>query len=148
MASGGGNAGGNAGSGAIATFSWPGAFDPAGAPTPADGHHNVGASCMSSSCHGTKVPFAYGGTVYQADGKTGAANIQIGISDGALTLTTYSATNGNIWLPSSAGTIDWSKAVIAIRSANGERLKPASAPRAAACNGTGCHSSTMRLVAP
>jgi len=103
---------------------------------------------MSSVCHGSKVPFAYGGTVYQADGTTGAGNVEIGIYDGVLTLTTYSAANGNIWLASSAGTIDWTKAIIAIRDANGERVKPAAAPRGSACNGTGCHASTMRLAAP
>jgi len=146
----GANSGGasTAGAGPAASFTWPGAFDAAAAPTPADGHHNVGASCMSSVCHGSKVPFTYGGTVYQADGTTGAPNVQVGISDGVLTLTTYSASNGNIWLPSSAGSIDWTKAVIAIRSAKGERVKPATAPRGSGCNGTGCHNSAMRLVAP
>ena len=139
---------GNAGSGNAVAFSWPGAFDAAGAPTPADGHHNVGANCMSSACHGTKIPFVYGGTVYLADATTAAPNVQVGITDGVLTLTTYSAQNGNIWLPSSAGTIDWTKAVIVIRSAKGERTKPATAPRGAACNGAGCHGSTMRIIAP
>lgn len=136
------------GSGAPATFPWPAAFDPTSAPAPADGHHNAGASCMSSVCHGSKVPFAYGGTVYQADGTTGAGNVEVGIYDGVLTLTAYSAANGNIWLASSAGTVDWSKAIIAIRSAKGENLKPAAAPRGSACNSTGCHASTMRLIAP
>ena len=140
--------GGSGASGNLAPFPWPATFDATSAPTPADGHHNAGASCMSSVCHGSKVPFAYGGTVYQADGTTGAGNVEIGIYDGVLTLTTYSAANGNIWLASSAGTIDWTKAIIAIRDANGERVKPAAAPRGSACNGTGCHASTMRLAAP
>lgn len=143
-----GSPGASGASGNLAPFPWPAAFDATSAPTPADGHHNAGASCMSSVCHGSKVPFAYGGTVYQADGTTGAGNVEIGIYDGVLTLTTYSAANGNIWLASSAGTIDWTKAIIAIRDANGERVKPAAAPRGSACNGTGCHASTMRLAAP
>jgi hypothetical protein len=103
---------------------------------------------MSSTCHGSKVPFTFGGTVYLADGTTGASNVEVGISDGTLTLTAYSAVNGNLWLPSSAGAITWANAVIAIRDAKGEHLKPATAPRGSACNGTGCHSSTMRLIAP
>ena len=145
----GGSPGGvSGGSGSLATFPWPAAFDAASAPTPADGHHNPGASCMSSVCHGTKVPFVFGGTVYRVDGSTGAGNVEIGIYDGVLTLTAYSAANGNIWLASSAGPLDWTKAIIAIRNGNGERVKPASAPRGSACNGTGCHGSTMRLLAP
>jgi hypothetical protein len=129
-------------------FEWPAAFDGAASPTPGDGHHNPGSGCMLSSCHGTKVPFVFGGTVYQADGVTGAPNVEVGISDGAQTITAYSASNGNIWLPASAGTIDFTAARIAIRSANGEHVKPATAGRGASCNGGGCHGSTMRLLAP
>lgn len=103
---------------------------------------------MSSVCHGTKVPFVYGGTVYKADGTTGAANVQVGISDGTLMLTTYTAQNGNVWLPSSAGAITWANAVIAVRNKNGAHVKPATAPRGSACNGSGCHGSTMRLIEP
>jgi hypothetical protein len=140
---------GSATGGALGTgFQWPSAYDAAAAPTPADGHHNPGTSCMSSVCHGTKVPFVYGGTVYKADGVTGAANVQVGIFNGTSTLVTYTAANGNIWLPSSAGAVTWTNAVIAIRNKNGERVKPTSAPREAACNGTGCHNSTNRLIEP
>jgi hypothetical protein len=103
---------------------------------------------MSSVCHGSKIPFVFGGTVYRADGMTGAPNVQVGISDGTLTVTAYTAANGNIWLPSSAGMITWANAVIAVRNTNGEHVKPASAPRGSACNGTGCHGSTMRLLEP
>jgi hypothetical protein len=63
-------------------------------------------------------------------------------------LTTYTAENGNIWLPSGAGTINWANAVIALRNASGEVVKPASAPRDAACNGSGCHNSSNRLLEP
>jgi hypothetical protein len=133
---------------ATTPFSWPSTYDGAAAPTPEDGHHNAGASCMSSTCHGTKVPFVFGGTVYRADGVTGAPNVEVGISDGQQTLTAYSASNGNIWLPSSAGAIDFGSARIAIRNAQGERVKPAAAPRGAACNGGGCHGSAMRLLEP
>jgi len=115
---------------------------------PADGHHNAGASCMSSTCHGSKVPFVFGGTVYKADGMTGAPNVQVGLSDGTLTVTAYSAQNGNIWLPSSAGNINFTSAQIAVRNAAGERTKPAMAGRGPACNGSGCHNAMMRLVEP
>lgn len=127
---------------------WPEEYDPAGVSTPADGHHNAGASCMSSVCHGEKVPFVFGGTVYGADGATGAANVQFGVSDGAVTVTGYSADNGNIWLPVSAGAINWASAVIAIRNQNGEVVKPTTAPRDANCNGSGCHNSANRLISP
>ena len=103
---------------------------------------------MLSSCHGTKVPFTFGGTVYRADGTTGAAHVQVGISDGTLVLTTYTADNGNLWLPASVGSIDWTTAVVALRNASGEVVKPATAPRDTSCNGSGCHSSTMRLLEP
>lgn len=142
----GGDSGG--GSPPTASFTWPGAYDAQAAPMPADGHHNPGTGCMSSSCHGSKVPFLFGGTVYKADGTTPAPNVEVGISDGTLTLTAYSAQNGNIWLPSSAGAIDMTKALIAIRSGGGERVKPSTAGRGAACNGGGCHGSAMRLIEP
>ena len=134
--------------GAPATFEWPDAYDASAVPAPATGQHNAGASCMSSSCHGSKVPFVFGGTVYQADGVTGAPHVEVAISDGTLTLTAYSAENGNIWLPSSAGALDVSTAQIAIRNAKGERVKPASAGRGTACNAGGCHAATMRLLEP
>lgn len=135
-----------AGSPVAAPFRWPGPFEPSA--TVGDGHHNPGTGCMSSSCHGGKVPFSFGGTIYQADGKTAAPNVQVGISDGVLTVTAYSASNGNIWLPSSSGQLDFANAQIAIRSAKGERTKPATAGRGAACNGGGCHGSAMRLIGP
>lgn len=147
-----GGAPGTAGSAAIggapvtSPFAWPASYDAAAAP--ADGHHNPGSSCMSSPCHGTKVPFAFGGTVYGADGVTGAPNVEVGISDGALTVTAYSASNGNIWLPSSVGAINFGSAQIAIRNGKGERVKPATVARGSACNGGGCHGATLRLLEP
>lgn len=146
----GGVAGTAALGGAPATtpFSWPGAYDAAAAPMPSDGQHNPGTSCMSSTCHGTKVPFAFGGTVYKADGVTGAPNVEVGISDGVLTVTAHSASNGNIWLPSSVGALNFGSAQIVIRNANGERVKAAAAPRGAACNGSGCHNASLRLLEP
>lgn len=150
----GSSTGGASGSGAVGgnvpttPFTWPAAYDAAAAPMPADGRHNPGTNCMSSACHGMKVPFVFGGTVYQADGMTGAANVEVGISDGTLSLTAYSASNGNIWLPSSAGAINYSVAQIAIRSANGERLKGPTVGRGASCNGGGCHNASLRLIEP
>lgn len=145
-----GVAGGTTMGGAPSTtpFVWPGDYDPSATPMPGDGHHNAGAGCMSSTCHGSKVPFAFGGTVYKADGVTGAPNVEVGISDGALTVTAYSAQNGNIWLPSSVGALNFGSAQIVIRNANGERVKPVTAPRGSACNGGGCHGAAMRLLEP
>ena len=146
----GGVAGGDTLGGAPSTtpFVWPGNYDPAAVPMPSDGRHNPGAGCMSSTCHGGKVPFAFGGTVYRADGMTGAPNVEVGISDGTLTVTAYSASNGNIWLPSSVGAINFGSSQIVIRNANGERVKPATAPRGSACNGGGCHGAGKRLLEP
>lgn len=141
-------AGNGAGGTTTEAFSWPNPYDAGTMPSPADGHHNPGASCMLSSCHGTKVPFVFGGTVYRADGTTVAPNVEVGISDGTVTLTAYSAANGNIWLPADAGSIDWTRAVIALRNANGEVQKPADAPRDTSCNASGCHASTNRMLEP
>lgn len=143
-------AGGSTLGGAPSTtpFVWPGSYDPAARPTPSDGRHNAGAGCMSSTCHGSKVPFAFGGTVYKSDGVTGAPNVEVGISDGTLTVTAYSGSNGNIWLPSSVGALDFGSAQIVIRNATGERVKPATAPRGSACNGSGCHGASARLLEP
>lgn len=127
-------------------FPWPSPFEPSA--TVGDGHHNPGTGCMSTSCHGGKVPFLFGGTVYQADGKTGAPDVEVGISDGVLTVTAHSASNGNIWLPSSAGQLDFPNAQIALRSAKGERTKPTTVGRGAACNGGGCHGAALRLIEP
>jgi hypothetical protein len=129
-------------------FVWPSTYDATAMPMPADGAHNPGTGCMASTCHGSKVPFAFGGTVYKAGAMTGAPNVEVGISDGVLTVTAYSASNGNIWLPGSVGAINFSAAQIVIRNANGERVKAATAPRGAACNGSGCHNATMRLLEP
>lgn len=147
MSAGGTPAGG--GTAPSTTFQWPAAYDPAAAPAPADGHHNAGAGCMITACHATTIPFVFGGTVYKADGTTGAANVQVGISDGTITLTAYSGANGNIWLPSSAAaSVNWASAVIALRNKNGERTKPASAGRGSGCNGNGCHGAAMRVIEP
>jgi hypothetical protein len=143
-----GSGGSGAGGTSTAAFAWPDAYDPTAAPAPADGHHNAGATCLLSSCHGTKVPFLFGGTVYRADGTTAAAGVEVGLTDGSVTLTAYSAANGNIWLLASAGAIDWTRAIIALRNANGEVAKPADAPRDASCNASGCHASTNRMLEP
>jgi hypothetical protein len=84
--------------------------------------------------------------VYKSDGTTPAPNVQVGINDGTNLYTTYSATNGNIWLPAS-GTVNWANAQVRIRNSNGE-LSMAGATPAATCNL--CHSSTTypRITAP
>lgn len=106
---------------------------------------------MGAGCHvaGSRAPaFLYGGTVYQANGTTAAAGVQVGVSDGTRTYSTYSASNGNFWLPSSAGTLDWSKALVRLRNATGETIKPAGTSVGAGCNGNGCHSAGSRITAP
>jgi hypothetical protein len=103
---------------------------------------------MLSSCHGGKVPFAFGGTVYQADGLTAAQQVEVGISDAARTVTVYSAANGNVWLPADAASLDFASARIAVRNARGERIKPSFAPRGASCNASGCHGAALRLLEP
>ena len=61
--------------------------------------------------------------------------------------TTYSANNGNFYLPASAGTIaDWSEVEIRARTDGGEIEKPSAAPREAGCNG--CHAGGSALGSP
>jgi hypothetical protein len=105
---------------------------------------------MTSSCHAsaqTSRAFAFGGTVYQNGGTAPAAHVQIAVVSGSTVYTTYSATNGNFWLPlSSASGINWTEAKVYLRNANGELVKPAAAGVAAGCNS--CHGSAMRIVGP
>jgi cytochrome c553 len=105
---------------------------------------------MGSACHAstqTSRAFAFGGTVYQTGGSTAAANVQIAITSGTTTVTTYSATNGNFWLPlASAPSINWTTATVHLRNAKGEVAKASGTSVAAGCNS--CHGSTMRIIGP
>jgi hypothetical protein len=147
-ATGGKTAAGGTSSGA--TFTWPGAYNPNGTAPVASGEHRPGTNCMTSSCHGPATgsrAFAFGGTLYQANGTTAAAHIQIAIVSGTKTYTTYSGTNGNFWLPlASASGIDWTAAAVHLRSAAGTSTKPSDAGVNASCNS--CHGAGSRITAP
>lgn len=152
-AAGGVATGGGVGVGGATTgggFAWPGTYNPSGTASDPTGKHNAGTNCMSSACHASTQAsraFAFGGTVYQPGGTTPAANVQIAITSGATTVTTYSATNGNFWLPlASAASINWTGATVHLRNAKGEVAKPAGTSASAACNS--CHGSTLRIVGP
>jgi hypothetical protein len=95
-----------------------------------------------------KVPFVFGGTVYQAGGTTPAASVEVAVADAANTLTAYSASNGNLWVATAPSAIDWANAAIVIRNAKGEKAKPPGSPRGANCNASGCHNSARRLLEP
>jgi hypothetical protein len=132
------------------TFTWPGAYDPAGVPSNSTGKHNPGSNCMGSGCHASTQSsraFAFGGTVYQSNGTTVASNVQIAIVSGSTVVTAYSATNGNFWLPlASAPSVDWTKATVHLRNSKGEVAKAPGTTLSAPCNS--CHGSTMRITAP
>ncbi|MBI4953320.1 MAG: hypothetical protein HY908_14910 [Myxococcales bacterium] len=150
---GGGSGGTGQGGGGAAGF-WDGAaaYDPAGLPNPADGNHQDGNNCMNCHTGGGAAPqWIFGGTVYEAGGTVGAANVQVGLlaaaPGGAVLYTTYSATNGNFWIDAAAAgnpTIDWATAEVGMRNANGEVLM-AGVP-AATCNG--CHTGGNVLIEP
>jgi len=124
-------------------------YSSSGSPNPPDGHHNPGLNCsqchVSGSSTGATV-WLFAGTVYKADGTTPAPNVQVGVSDGTNLYTTYSATNGNFWVPG-PGTVNWATAQVRVRNANGE-LTMAGATPASTCNV--CHNATIypRITAP
>ena len=147
-ATGGTGGGGTGGTGGSATGGtgggssfWDGAYDPNGAPNPADGKHNAGKDCLQCHSAGNNA-WLFGGTVYQSGGG-GAAHVQVGVKDANGLYTTYSGTNGNFWYPKGSATVDWTNAEVRLRNANGELVM--SSP-AAGCNS--CHTGAMQLVAP
>lgn len=115
---------GTAGAAGTPAEFWADAYDPGGLPEPAEGGpsptHGVGEAC--GSCHdgsGGPPAFLFGGTVYEADGSTGAANVQVGVLVGTTLYTTYSAENGNFWVLGDPGDIDWPADDIRLRNENG-----------------------------
>ncbi len=129
--------------GASADF-WQDDYNPQGLPSPSSGEHRAGDDCMG--CHdsmGSRT-WAFGGTVYESDGSTGAPNVQIGIWDGVNFWSTYSGNNGNFWVPANGPSIDWASAEVRMRNENGEVAMESEA--AAGCNG--CHSDGLALIAP
>ena len=138
-----GGTAGAAGSGAAPADYWGAAFVAGQLPNPADGNHNAGQSC--AGCHSSgDAAWLFGGTVYQADGTTGAASVEIGVRDGANVYTAYSATNGNFWFPSTGGTVDWANADVRMRNGTGEATMTSTAT--GNCNS--CHTGGMALVEP
>ena len=125
---------------------WPAAFSATTLPNPSNGNHNAGRACFS--CHGSggSAPsWLFGGTIYDSAGTTGVGHLQVGIKDGTKFFSAYSATNGNIWLPTASNTVNWANAEIRIRSATGEKIMP-SAATSGDCNS--CHSSGNRISTP
>ena len=119
-------------------------------PVQADGFHNPGTDCSGAGCHGpggAGGEFVLGGTVYQADGATPAANVQVGIDDGVASYYVYSGANGNFWVTGSSTAVTWANAEVRIRNANGEKSMGPTSP-GAWCNNAGCHESGSVLVAP
>ena len=117
-------------------------------PNPSNGNHNPGQNCIQchTSGNGEAPIWLFGGTVYQANGTTPAAHVQVGVNDGTNLYTAYSATNGNFWF-GGTGNINWANAQVRLRNANGE-LAMAGATPASTCNL--CHNGTTypRITAP
>jgi hypothetical protein len=102
------------------TFIWPNEYDPSGSSLDSTGHHKAGTNCMTSSCHGSSSgsrAFAFGGTIYKADGSSAASHVQIAIVSGETVVTTYSGSNGNFYVPSSsAQSLGWTNARVYLRN--------------------------------
>ena len=137
--------------GATSNF-WPSAFSSTdSASTPYHMTTPAGTiSCMT--CHGPTSPsslstikIVFGGTVYKADGKTGAPNVQVGVSDGTKKYFVYTAPNGYYWALGT-DTVNWASADIRTRSATGESIKKTTDDRNADCDS--CHSPTSTTATP
>jgi len=138
---------GTGGATTTANAYWPAAYNPAGAPAPEDGFHTEAVdACLS--CHGisgnANLKIVFGGKLYESDGTTPAANVQVGVVDGNNKYFGYSATNGLYWVEGTA-TVSWATADIRIRDAKGETLKLSNQPRSADCDS--CHTGTLILKA-
>jgi len=136
--------------GATGNF-WPSAFSSTGtASTPYHTTTPAGnVSCLT--CHGpastpalaTTTKLVFGGTVYKADGTTGAPNVQVGVSDGTKKFYVYTAPNGYYW-QEGTDTVNWPSADIRTRTANGESIKKTTDARNADCDS--CHSGTPTVT--
>jgi hypothetical protein len=136
--------GGNSSSVATGTFDW-GAnkYDPNGGANVAYQGHFTGMACISSSCH--SHGFAFGGSVYSPGGTATASNAQIGIWMNGNFTTVYAGKQGNFFA-SLSGNVDWSKAIIAVRTANGTSAMAVNGQANGNCNS--CHDSSRRIIAP
>jgi hypothetical protein len=129
--------------GATGTF-WPSAFSSTGtASTPYHTTTPAGSvpcmTCHSATSTVSTVKIVFGGTVYKADGTTGAPNVQVGVSDGTKKFFVYTASNGYYW-QEGTDTVNWASADIRTRTANGESIKKSTDARNADCDS--CHSAT------
>lgn len=106
-------------------------------------NHFNGVTCVSATCHAHTIRM--GGTVYQADGVTPAANVQIGIFINGQLSTTYTGTQGNFYSGAN-GVTNWSVAQIALRTSTGTVTMPVGASASGDCNT--CHDATHRITVP
>lgn len=134
---------------------WPSAYSSTGAPSTTESAYHAtnstaGQSCMS--CHSATstqatTKLVFGGTVFKADGTTGAGNVQVGVSDGTNKYFVYSAANGQYWqVGTGTENVNWAAADIRIRTGAGEQVKAATDNRNADCDS--CHVGADVLKAP
>ncbi len=110
--------------------------------------HNANAhpgNCLNAACHvasGTAVlKLAWGGVVYQADGKTRAPNVQVGVVSGTYKSFAYSRSDGLYWAEGTApDTATWMASDIRLRNTAGEKKKAAKDDRNGDCDF--CHKET------
>jgi len=112
--------------------------------TAALGH--PGNCLMPGACHaagaGATLKLAWGGVVYQADGKTRAPNVQVGVVSGTTYKQfAYSRSDGLYWVEGTPpDTATWKASDIRIRNSAGEKKKAAKDDRNADCDS--CHKET------
>jgi len=125
---------------------WPGDYHPTGISKPSDGWHYPGTDCLP--CHtGNEWSFVASGTVYQKDGKTGLAHVQVGVRNGRRFWSGYSGTNGNFWLSDNGIPIDWNTAQVRVRNADGEISGDSGKVKmSGSCNK--CHKGEKNLTGP
>lgn len=127
---------------------WPSAFVPGVLPEPSNGRGNHGGSAACGSCHkpggsASSSAWAMGGIVYaDISSTTPVASAEIGIKDGERFFQARSASNGYFWLPAVANPIDWNRAEIRIRTAQGD-LKMMSPAGSGDCQT--CHTAGNRI---
>jgi hypothetical protein len=143
---GGGQGGGGGGQGGTVASWWPAAYDAKESPSPSDGHHRDGESCLSCHTEAGEAPaWLFGATVYNASGTSGLAHVQVGIRDGVQFYSAYSGENGNVWIPQGSSTINWDNAEIRVRNGFEEMLMSSRGDNGD-CNH--CHDSKFRIVVP
>lgn len=140
-----GTGGASAAAGSSSTdFDWgTNTYDPAGGQAIGHQGHNTGQGCLAS-CHSHR--FTVGGTVYQSNGTTTAANVEIGVLIGGTLYTGYSGSQGNFYFSGVPSSANWASAQIAIRTATGTAVHPTTSGLSGNCNS--CHGSSNRIVVP